>query len=152
MHFGCQIDAMVLPRELYLQPWPRASQTVATLARQQASAQWLGEPVTSFVERVYRELLAGVRHGLTLEEVSGALAISPATCKRKLRAHGYSFQDLHDAVRKHVALYLYWGRGYSSEAVADYLGFHDAANYRRSFKRWTGQLPSVLRQALPHTA
>jgi hypothetical protein len=28
-------------------------------------------------------------------------------------------------------------RGYDNEAVAHYLCFHDATNFRRSFKRWT---------------
>ena len=150
LHFGCQINAMVLPRTLFLQAWPRASVTVAALARRQAELQLSG-PSSNFIERVFAHMLTEVRSGGSLDSLAAALAISPATCKRKLKAHGWSYQSLHDAVRKHVALYLYWGRGYGSEAVADYLGFHDAANYRRSFKRWTGQLPSVLRHYLPVT-
>jgi AraC-like DNA-binding protein len=35
-----------------------------------------------------------------------------------------------------------------NDAVARYLGFHDAANFRRSFKRWTGSSPAPLRAAL----
>ena len=152
LHFGCQIDAMVLPRAYFLKPWPRASQTVAALARRQLAQQ--GQPVlaTSFVERVYQSMLVEVRRGSSLDAIAAALDISPATCKRKLKAHGSSFQALHDAVRKHVALYLYWARGYGSDAVADYLGFHDTTNFRRSFKRWTGQLPSVLRHYLPQSS
>jgi AraC-like DNA-binding protein len=32
--------------------------------------------------------------------------------------------------------------------VARHLGFHDSANFRRSFKRWTGVTPSLLRGRL----
>jgi AraC-like DNA-binding protein len=39
-------------------------------------------------------------------------------------------------------------RRYDNEAAAAYLGFHDATNFRRSFKRWTGQTPSLLRSGL----
>lgn len=147
LHFDCQVDVMVLPREYFLKPWPRGSQTVAALARRQAELQRASQSL-SFIEQAFELMLADVRHGSSLDSLAGRLAISPATCKRKLSAHGWSYQRLHDAVRKHVALYLYWGRGYGSEAVADYLGFHDASNFRRSFKRWTGQLPGVLRQYL----
>ena len=38
--------------------------------------------------------------------------------------------------------------GVNADAVAAYLGFHDATNFRRSFKRWTGQTPQLLRHAL----
>jgi AraC-like DNA-binding protein len=47
-----------------------------------------------------------------------------------------------------MALYLFHTQGYDNEAVARYLGFHDATNFRRSFKRWTGVTPSFLKQAL----
>ena len=148
LHFDCQVDAMVLPRALFLAPWPRASQTVAALARQRLAQQPMLAG-SSFVEQVFALLLQSVRTGCSLETVATSLGISPATCKRRLKAHGWCFQALHDAVRKHVALYLYWGRGYDSEAVADHLGFQDRTNFRRSFKRWTGQLPSALRHYLP---
>ncbi|MOA47520.1 HTH-type transcriptional regulator GadX [compost metagenome] len=72
--------------------------------------------------------------------------MSPATLKRKLHKHGTHYQEQRDLVRKHVALYLYRIKGYSNEEVAAYLHFHDATNFRRSFKRWTGLSPSALRQ------
>ena len=48
------------------------------------------------------------------------------------------FQAELDQVRTHVALWMFHAQGADNEAVARYLGFHDAANFRRSFKRWTG--------------
>ena len=53
-----------------------------------------------------------------------------------------------DRVHKHVALYLYQIKGWSNEAVAEYLNFNDPANFRRSFKRWTGSTPTLIRQLL----
>ncbi|UUZ49971.1 AraC family transcriptional regulator [Massilia sp. B-10] len=44
-------------------------------------------------------------------------------------------------------------RGCDNDAVARHLGFHDANNFRRSFKRWTGLTPMLLREKTwPHTA
>ena len=37
-------------------------------------------------------------------------------------------------------------RGYGNEEVAAYLQFNDTTNFRRSFKRWTGLVPSQARQ------
>lgn len=38
--------------------------------------------------------------------------------------------------------------GYSNEEVAEYLRFTDATNFRRSFKRCTGLVPSAVRDLL----
>jgi hypothetical protein len=46
------------------------------------------------------------------------------------------------------AIYLFQTRRADNDTVAAYLGFHDATNFRRSFKRWTGQTPGLLRDAL----
>jgi AraC-like DNA-binding protein len=45
-------------------------------------------------------------------------------------------------------LYLFQTRRADNDEVARHLGFHDATNFRRSFKRWTGQTPGLLRDAL----
>ncbi|RMR03465.1 AraC family transcriptional regulator, partial [Pseudomonas syringae pv. primulae] len=37
-------------------------------------------------------------------------------------------------------------KGMSNEAVADYLNFNDPANFRRSFKRWTGSTPTLIQR------
>ena len=73
-----------------------------------------------------------------------AFGVSPATLKRYLAQHGTSFQAELDQVRAHLALYWLGLRGQPNEVVARELGFCDVANFRRSFKRWTGQTPSAL--------
>ena len=80
---------------------------------------------------------------------ANAAVYQAATCKRKLQKHHTHFQALHDEVRKHVALYLYWSRGYGNDEVAQYLRFTDTTNFRRSFKRWTGLVPSAIRGLQP---
>jgi len=37
-------------------------------------------------------------------------------------------------------------RSNQQEEVTDYLRSSDAANFRRSFKRWTGSTPNLIRQ------
>jgi AraC-like DNA-binding protein len=36
--------------------------------------------------------------------------------------------------------------GFTNDKVAQYLSFNDAANLRRSLKRWLGRTPNLIRQ------
>ncbi len=145
--FARQLDMMRIPREFLTRPWPSASSIAGVVAQQEASVQLdtLGVRA-SLLDRVYRHLRDNVRDAPNLEQLANAFAMSPATLKRKLQKHGTSFQAQHDLARKHVALYLYQIKGLSNEEVAEYLSFKDAANFRRSFKRWTGSTPGLIRQ------
>nr|WP_314533611.1 AraC family transcriptional regulator ligand-binding domain-containing protein [uncultured Pseudomonas sp.] len=145
--FNRPLDLMRIRREYLAQAWPASSATVGQVARQEAQGQidHLGFSA-SFVDCLYRYLQAHVRAAPSLEQAAQAFGMSPATLKRKLQKHHTGFQQQVDLVRKHVALYLYQIKGLSNEEVADYLSFNDAANFRRSFKRWTGSTPNLFRQ------
>ena len=145
--FNRPLDLMRIPREFLAQRWPDASATAGQVARQEAQGQLQQLGCTSsFLDCLYRYLQRHVRHTPSLEQAAQAFAMSPATLKRKLQKHDTGFQQQVDLVRKHVALYLYQIKGFSNEAVAEYLSFNDAANFRRSFKRWTGSTPNLIRQ------
>lgn len=149
LHFASPCDAMRLPRVYITRAWQQASPTASQLARQQAQAELASLPgPCSLLDALHHWLLQQARRSAGLEQAAAAFAVSPSTLKRKLSRHGTSYQNEHDLARLHLALYLYQIRGYSNEQVANYLHFHDATNFRRSFKRWTGLAPSALRQLL----
>lgn len=136
---------MSLPRECLHVPWPGAGSTAGLIAGQ-ASVDQLDElawPI-SFLDQVHDYLKAHIRLPLNLERVSDAFETSPASFKRRLKKHQTTFQEQLDLVRRETALYLYQMKGYSNEEVAQYLGFNDITNFRRSFKRWTGLTPSNI--------
>ncbi len=143
--FDCQLDAMLLDAGWLLQPWPAADAGACAAAL--ANAGQAANP-PSLTDALYDYLLAEVRCSPTLEGASAAFGVSPATLKRHLARYGTHFVAELDQVRTHVAMYLFQSRRADNEAVADYLGFHDAANFRRSFKRWTGLTPALLRASL----
>ncbi|MBS7560328.1 AraC family transcriptional regulator [Pseudomonas protegens] len=147
--FQRPLDLMRIPREYLTRPWPGTSATAGQVARQEAAEhlRQLGFS-TSFLDALYRYLQANVRSAPSLEQAAQAFVMSPATLKRKLSKHHSGYQQQVDRVRKHVALYLYQIKGWSNEAVAEYLNFNDPANFRRSFKRWTGSTPTLIRQLL----
>lgn len=144
LRFNCHLDALMIPGDWLDRPWPRANPTAAAIALRHI------DPVherRALPSAVYDYLSDNIRHGPTLEQTACAFHISPATLKRHLARHGSHFQAELDQVRAHVSLRL-MHRGYDNDAVARYLGYHDANNFRRSFKRWTGLTPMLLRQAL----
>ncbi|WP_204352596.1 AraC family transcriptional regulator [Salinicola halophilus] len=149
VHFDCQVDRLSIPIEFLHQAWPGGTSIAASVARQQSERQ--------VIELGARDGLLGalqihfekhIREPLNLHGVAEAFGCSPTTFKRKLKKHGTHFQQQLDLSRKRIALHLYRERGYANEQVAAYLRFNDATNFRRSFKRWTGVSPHVLKQDL----
>ncbi|TNE75789.1 MAG: AraC family transcriptional regulator [Gammaproteobacteria bacterium] len=82
-----------------------------------------------------------------LARVAGTLFVSERTLKRRLQEEGASFQNLVDQVRLERAGELLKNTGMNLSQIADALGYADAANFTRAFKRWTGQSPSQYRTA-----
>jgi len=143
LQFDCQVDAMRLPAACLGKTWPRAG-TADLAAQALAQGADPGARARGLLAALYDHLLPRYREAPGLEQAAAALGVSSATLKRHLAQHGTHFQAQLDQVRTHVALYLLLLQGRSHEAVAAELGFHDRSNFRRSFKRWTGLVPSLL--------
>lgn len=155
LRFGCQIDGLLIDSCWLRRPWPRGQGVAAEAARRGVDSRG-GEPVVSVLAALYDHLLRQLTAGAedptapapTLEKTATAFDASPATFKRLLSRHGTHFQAELDQVRAHLAMHLFHHRGLPNDEVARQLGFHDSTNFRRSFKRWTGMTPSLLRAAL----
>jgi AraC-like DNA-binding protein len=141
LHFGCQVDAMRLPLAQADVSWPAAPGLAATALARQADPQALRR---GLLAALGDRLLAQIAEPPGLELLAAEGQMSPATYKRRLARHGTHYQAELDRVRAHVALYLLGPRGQGRDAVAQALGYFDAANFRRSFKRWTGMVPGAL--------
>jgi AraC-like DNA-binding protein len=81
----------------------------------------------------------------SLDEVARKLHVSTRTLKRRLAEQGSSFSEVLDEVRRQRALLLLEDRRIALEEVAARLGYSDAANFTRAFRRWTGQTPAAFR-------
>lgn len=144
LRFHCQIDGLLIDAEWLDLPWPRGNRTAATIALKSADA---ADATISLLSAVYNYLASHIRCAPSLEQTAADFGVSAATLKRQLARHGTHFQAELDQVRAHESLQL-MHRGLDNEAVARHLGFHDANNFRRSFKRWTGMTPMLLRAGL----
>ncbi|MFG6416883.1 AraC family transcriptional regulator ligand-binding domain-containing protein [Roseateles sp. DC23W] len=138
LHFGCQVDAMRLPLVQADVRWPAAPGVAATALAREADPQALRRGLLAGLSD---RLLAQIAAPPSLEALAAEAGMSPATFKRRLARHGTHYQAEVDRVRTLVALYLLGPRGQGRDAVAQALGYFDGANFRRSFKRWTGLAP-----------
>lgn len=84
----------------------------------------------------------------TLPEVARSLCMSARTLRRRLDLTNTSYSQLVDDVRKTLALRYVSSTNLTTEAIAEKLGYSDAANFSHAFKRWTGQAPRQYRAAL----
>jgi AraC-like DNA-binding protein len=80
-------------------------------------------------------LLQNIANPPTLAAVAKLLETSDRSLRRQLRQQGISFRGLLDELRTHIALKYLRTTKLANEDIALALGFSDAANFRRPFRR-----------------
>lgn len=81
----------------------------------------------------------------TSATVAAQLNMSESTLQRRLAKEGARYQQLLDQVRYRLAREYLEGTTLPVAEIASLLGFSDSANFRRSFRRWSGTTPSAIR-------
>ncbi len=84
---------------------------------------------------------------LTLDDLARRIDLSSRTIDRHLKRENPQFRDLSQKVRFERACQLLAGPGASVNHVAPNLGFSDAGNFSRAFRRVVGISPSEYRRA-----
>ena len=90
-------------------------------------------------------LIRDIANPPTLAAIAKLLEVSDRSLRRQLREQGISFRSLLDELRMQIALKYLRTTRLGNEDIALALGFSDAANFRRAFRRWTSKSPSEMR-------
>jgi AraC-like DNA-binding protein len=90
-------------------------------------------------------LLRDITNPPTLAAVAKLFEVSDRSLRRDLREQGISFRGLLDELRMQIALKYLRTTRLANEDIALALGFSDAANFRRAFRRWTNKSPGEIR-------
>ncbi len=98
-----------------------------------------------FACRVRRVIETSYPFPPKLARVAATLFVSERTLKRRLQEEAASFQNLVDQVRLERAKELLTTTSMNLSQIAEALGYADAANFTRAFKRWIGDSPSRYR-------
>lgn len=82
-----------------------------------------------------------------MNEMAAALCLSARTLRRRLQEEGTTYFALCDEVRRTFAEQLLALPHLTVEAVAERLGYSEAAGFIHAFRRWTGMTPRAFRVA-----
>jgi AraC-like DNA-binding protein len=80
---------------------------------------------------------------ISMDRVAGDLGMSRQTLYRRLRDDGLTFAEIHDDLRKRMAVEYLKGRKVTVNETAYLLGFSEASSFVRAFKRWMGVSPTA---------
>ncbi|KAF1711404.1 AraC family transcriptional regulator [Pseudoxanthomonas kalamensis DSM 18571] len=151
--FGCPVlfdqshNRLVLERRWLSLPFPHhnpvsSRQALAMCQAQMATTQGNAGETIAAVERQLRPRL---RENPKMDDIATRLHLSGRTLRRRLAEEGQCYSDIHDRVRTERALELLENHKLGIAQVGSQLGFNDAREFRRAFKRWTGHTPSQAR-------
>jgi AraC-like DNA-binding protein len=90
-------------------------------------------------------LLRNIANPPTLAAIAKLLEVSDRSLRRQLQEQGISYRGLLDEIRMQIALKYLRTTRLANEDIALALGFSDATNFRRAFRRWTNKSPSEIR-------
>ncbi len=136
-----------IPQHYLQRPMALANPATVQMCEQQCEALLASLDVQdALLTRVRRLLLARPGDFPDLGSAAKALHTSGRSLRRHLSAMGTSYQQVLDDVRKRLALQYLSTTQLPLYEIAYLLGFSDASNFRRAFKKWTGKLPSDYRE------
>lgn len=121
---------------------PVSAQQALAICREQSAQIKRQSEVIASVERILRRRLT---ENPTLGEVAQTLNLSERTLRRQLANAGRAWRDIHDQLRAERALELLRAGALSIAEIGGEVGYSDAREFRRAFKRWTGATPTAMR-------
>ncbi|WP_211840773.1 AraC family transcriptional regulator [Pseudoxanthomonas sacheonensis] len=150
LHFDRPRNLMVIDSQWMALEFPtynavNARQVLELCQRQLADIASPQSELSATVERFLRQ---HVRENPPLSAIAGVMHLSERTLRRQLAADGISFSRLHDRIRTERALELLHDHNLTISQVGTSIGFADAREFRRAFKRWTGHTPSEAREQM----
>lgn len=139
---------IIIDSQLLDTPTTLADESTAKMAESQcADILTRMGPREGIVVKVRRILLSNPGHFPPIEAVASHLATSTRTLSRSLQEVSTSYQKILDEVRKEMAIEYLKTSSLPIEEIAALIGYNDPSNFRKAFKRWTGNPPSYYRAA-----
>lgn len=153
--FGCPVefDADVnewhLDAELLARLLPNANDATARMCENVCATIVQAPPRSeTLVDRVRELCMRSPGLYPSATEMAERLKISVRSMFRRLAAEGLSYQDVLDDVRRERAETFLRDDGLTVDEIAFRVGFSEATNFRKAFRRWVGTTPSDYRRRM----
>lgn len=145
--FGCPRNAMQIAPQVLAAEFDEPNAYVFGLFAERADALLAElERNPTLRSRIEAYLIKHLHRGeVTMEVVAIELAMSRQTLYRRLREEGVTFAQIHDDLRRQMALDYLGAKKASVNETAYLVGFSEASGFVRAFRRWTGMTPLAFR-------
>ncbi|HKU42099.1 MAG TPA: AraC family transcriptional regulator ligand-binding domain-containing protein [Polyangiales bacterium] len=145
--FEAACDRLQLPAADLDQRLP-GDPDLAKLARSQLD-KLLAAPAPRALPELVRERIdLRLAENASLDRIARELRLSARSVRRQLSAAGTSYHALIEELRRARACSWLADPSQRVDEIARQLGYGDASNFRRAFRRWTGLSPSAYRRRL----
>jgi AraC-like DNA-binding protein len=145
LDFQASEDALLFPEHWLHQPLPDADKQkhdmiVNELNRIEIN---IGNNLLEEMRSVIRPLV--ISNSCQLENVARMLSMHPRTLNRRLKEHGTSYRELVGTIRYEIAQQLLTDKDLPIINISNTLGYADASEFTRAFRRWSEVTPSEWR-------
>lgn len=147
--FDCAHTCYRLPGELTSAPNTNGDNTSYRLTQQLCNTLLAQTPrsLSSMADRVRTLMLLRPIESINEVEVARSLFVSKRTLARRLESEGTGYRQIREQFLEELARRYMLEPRQTVDTVAASLGYHDAAAFRKAFKRWTGTTPRSYRAA-----
>ncbi|MDR3417906.1 MAG: AraC family transcriptional regulator ligand-binding domain-containing protein [Nevskia sp.] len=146
VRFAAGVNQIRFPAEFLAHPLPTADATTARLVTEQCERELsLSGHTDDFMAAVRAAMPDGKGGYLTVDEIAKRLFTSRRTLHRRLHEHGVNYRHLVDEIRHRESIRLLESSPFSVEEIAAHLGYNNAQNFNRAFRRWAGMPPGAYR-------
>lgn len=149
LNFNQPRNALVVRREDADRPLPTYDAHLVQVLDHRCRQQLKQRQTGGVAGKVRQQLLGPLGLVASLDEVAGALAMSPRSLRRKLDLEGTSFRQLLEEERRQLAQQLLANSPMKLDELAFHLGYTDTASFTRAFRRWMNCSPGEYRKSVP---
>jgi len=145
--FSAEANEFRFPKKLVDEPLGLANDQAARICEQECSRLLKkmshGESILDTVRRI---MINAPGPFPDLPDVAAKLRMSPRNLRRRLAEAKTSFREISGDVRMHLAAQYLSDTSLSVEQIAFLIGYGEASNFHRAFKKHTGQTPVEYRR------
>ena len=146
VNFSQAFNSLVLPIEAVDEAIPSANLKLAQM-HDRVLQDYLAEQNRSdLITRVRESIIQQLPSGDANKDLVAAdLLMSSRTLQRRLSEEGTNFAEVLNDTRKELAQQYIEDDSLPIKEISYLLGFSEAANFTRAYKRWTGMTPTDVR-------